>query len=105
MVVSREVVLRTVFLAGLDPRIKAAFCVGWMSTMNSIPPKSYPWTWTCDVHFRDFNKLLDIPDVISLRAPSPLLVQYDIEDRLFSLEGQKEADGKISSIYAKMGNP
>ena len=50
-------------------------------------------------------KLLDIPDVISLRAPSPLLVQYDIEDRLFSLEGQKEADRKISSIYTKMGHP
>jgi hypothetical protein len=50
-------------------------------------------------------RLLDIPDVIALRAPASLLIQYDIDDGLFSLEGQREADRKVSQVYEKMGHP
>ncbi len=46
---------------------------------------------------------LDLPDVISLLAPSPLMIQFNSEDELFSLEGQQDADRKIAQIYLKMG--
>lgn len=49
--------------------------------------------------------MLDLPDVIGLRAPAPLLVQYNEEDELFTIEGQKEADRKLAAIYAKTGSP
>ncbi len=96
--------LRTVFLAGLDPRIKAAFCVGWMSTMGDLL-RNHVHGHGLAMYVPRLLRFLDIPDVIALRSPSPLLVQYDIDDGLFSLEGQKEADRKISSIYEKMGHP
>jgi len=31
------------------------------------------------------------------------MVQYDIEDHLCTIEGQKQADRKIAQIYTKMG--
>jgi hypothetical protein len=31
------------------------------------------------------------------------MVQFNSEDELFSLEGQQDADRKISQIYLKMG--
>ena len=45
-----------------------------------------------------------MPDVIALRAPAPLLVEYLEDDGLFTLEGQRAADRKISEIYSKMGH-
>ena len=50
-------------------------------------------------------QFLDLPDIISLRAPSPLMVQYNDEDELFTSEGQHEADQKIAAIYSKIGRP
>jgi len=35
----------------------------------------------------------------------PLLVQYNIEDELFTVEGQREADEKIAAVYSSQGNP
>ena len=72
---------------------------------GGFAPKSRSRAWVGDVTVPRLLRFLDIPDVIALRSPSPLLVQYDIDDGLFSLEGQKEADRKISSIYEKMGHP
>jgi dienelactone hydrolase len=96
--------LRTIFLAGLDPRIKAAFCVGFMSTLrgmlrNHIRGNSLIMYVPFLLHY------LDLPDVIALRAPAPLMVQLDIGDGLFSLDGMKEADEKIAKIYRKIGAP
>jgi hypothetical protein len=50
-------------------------------------------------------QFLDLPDVIALRAPAPLMVQYNEEDELFTTEGQHEADRKIAEIYSKMEYP
>jgi len=50
-------------------------------------------------------KFLDLPDVIALRAPAPLMVQFNEDDELFSNEGQSAADQRISEIYSKMGHP
>ena len=96
--------LRTVFLAGLDPRIKAAFCVGWMSSIESML-RNHIRGHGLVMHVPHLLRSLDIPDIMALRVPSPLLVQYDEEDEMFAPEGQTEAHRKISRIYEKAGHP
>jgi dienelactone hydrolase len=95
--------LRTIFLAGIDPRIKAAFCVGFMTTMQGIlrnkircPPGHGLLMFVPHLYSH-----LDLPDVIGLHAPAPLMVQYNEEDELFTSEGQHEADRKLAAIYGK----
>lgn len=94
---------RTLFLVGMDYRIKFGLCVGFMSTTREMLRN----------HIRGHGigflvpglvRLMDLPDVISLHAPSPLMVQYNNHDRIFSLEGQKSADRKIAEIYSRMGS-
>jgi dienelactone hydrolase len=96
--------IRSVFLAGLDPRIKAGFCVGFMSTIRDMLRNHINGNGLI-MYVPQLPRLLDMPDVIALRAPSPLLVQYLEGDGLFSLDGQHSADRKISQIYSKMGHP
>jgi hypothetical protein len=47
---------------------------------------------------------LDLPDVVALRAPQPLMVQYDEDDDLYTIEGQRDANARIDAIYHKMGS-
>jgi dienelactone hydrolase len=99
--------LRTIFLAGLDSRIRAAFCVGFMTTMRGIlrnkircPPGHGLLMYAPSLYSH-----LDLPDVIGLHAPAPLMVQYNEDDELFTPEGQHQADCKIAEIYTKAGRP
>ena len=96
--------LRTVFLAGLDPRIKAAVCVGFMCTLGGML-RNHIRGNSLIMYVPRLLRYLDLPDIIALRAPSPLFVQYDRDDGLFSLEGMMEADEKISKVYEKMNRP
>lgn len=92
--------LRTVFLAGLDSRIKCGVCVGFMFTFKSlIQDKIKMHTWM--IYVPHLTRYLDLPDLIGLRVPKPLMVQYDTEDELFTIEGQKDADEKLKLIYKK----
>jgi dienelactone hydrolase len=94
--------IRTVFLAGLDPRIKAGFCVGFMSSIRDMLRNHIRGNGLI-MYVPQLQRLLDLPDLIALRAPAPLLVQYLEDDGLFSLDGQRSADRKISAIYSRMG--
>ncbi len=93
---------RTIFLSGLDSRIKAAFCVGFMSTWESTVRHSITWhTWM--LHLPGLPNLLDMPDMISLHGNNPLMVLYDIDDPLWDISGQQAAHDKLEAIYKKMG--
>jgi len=96
--------LRTIFLAGLDERIRCAFCVGFMSTMRGLLRNRIK-SHRLFMYVPHLSHFLDLPDVIALRAPSPLMVQYDRDDELFTLEGQSQADEKIAQIYSEIGQP
>ena len=97
--------LRTIFLSGLDPRIRAAFCVGFMTTMRGILRNKIrcPPGHGLLMYVPQLYSHLDLPDVIGLHAPAPLMVQYNEDDELFTSAGQHEADHKIAEIYAKAG--
>jgi len=99
--------LRAAFLAGLDPRIRCGLCVGFMSTIRGLLRNHIkcPPNHGLLMYVPELFKFLDLPDVIALRAPAPLMVQFNEDDELFSNEGQSAADQKILEIYSKMGHP
>lgn len=95
---------RSLFLSGLDSRISASCVTGFMSTVKPMLRNhidTHSW-----VHFvPGLHRYLDIPDVVSMMAPKPLLVQQCRQDGLFPLEGMVESVEKIASVYKKAGVP
>jgi dienelactone hydrolase len=92
--------MRTVFMGGLDPRIKCAVCVGFMTTWKDfVINKSFTHTWMTYVPI--LPKELDFPEILGLRVPLPTLVLNDSEDELYTLEGMNEADKILQEVYKK----
>jgi dienelactone hydrolase len=93
---------RSIFLSALDDRIRAACVVGFMSTVRPMMRAhldTHSW-----VHFLPaLHRFLDWPDVMSLHAPQPLLVQQCAQDRLFPPAGMKDALTRIAAAYDKAG--
>ncbi len=92
--------MRTVFMAGLDERIKCAVCVGFMTTWKDLVlNKSFTHTWMTYVPL--LPNELDFPEILGLRAPLPTLVLNDEHDDLYTLEGMKDADKILKEVYKK----
>ncbi|MBI2505685.1 MAG: hypothetical protein HYW07_20925 [Candidatus Latescibacteria bacterium] len=92
--------LRTVFLAGLDQRIQAAVCAGFMSTWRDfLLHKSYTHTWMAYVPL--LPRDLDFPEILGLRAPLPTLVLNTWQDTLYTPPEMKKADRILAAVYAK----
>ncbi|WAC10416.1 alpha/beta hydrolase family protein [Dyadobacter pollutisoli] len=92
--------LRTVYLAGMDPRIKCAVCVGFMTTWTDlILNKSFNHTWMTYTPL--LPKYLDFPEILGLRVPLPTLVQNNNQDELYTLEEMKKADAVLGEVYKK----
>ena len=89
-------------LAALDPRIRAAVAVGWMT---SYPPQIKRHV----IHTEGFSfhvpvlPELDLPDLAALVAPRSLMVINGSRDGLFHPEGVKVAFAKIEACYRKAG--
>jgi dienelactone hydrolase len=93
---------RTLFLAGLDERIAAACVVGFMSSVRPMI-RGHLDTHSF-VHFvPHLHRSLDLPDVVSLTAPKPLMVLQCTHDKLFPLAGMQAANEKIAAVYGKAG--
>jgi len=96
--------LRAGFLAGLDDRIRAAVCVGMMTTWRDfLLRRSYTHTWMCFVPL--LPNELDFPEIMGLRAPQPTLVMNTRDDPLFTYEGMKEAEAILARVYTAAGHP
>jgi dienelactone hydrolase len=94
--------LRTIYLSALDSRIRCAVCVGFMSTNREVlAEKVTRHTWM--YHVPGLSEHLDLPDVLSLHAPLPLMLQCDSDDPLWTLEGQRQSDERLKQVYALMG--
>lgn len=94
--------LRTVYLAGMDTRIKCAVCVGFMTTWQDLVlSKSFTHTWMT------FTPLLpsyiDFPEILGLRVPLPTLVQNNNQDELYTLSEMKNADQILREVFEKAG--
>ena len=94
--------MRTVFMGGLDPRIKCAVCVGFMTTWKDfLLNKSFTHTWMTYVPLLPHE--LDFPEILGLRTPLPTLVQNDADDFLYTLPEMKRADTILQEVYKKAG--
>ena len=94
--------LRTVFLGGMDHRIKCAICVGLMSTWSDfILNKSYTHTWMTYASL--LPKYLDFPEILGLRAPLPTMTLNNDQDGLFTLSEMKRADKILQEVFEIAG--
>jgi len=94
--------LRTVYLGGLDKRIKCAIAVGNMTTWKDLVLiKSYNHTWMTFTPL--LPKYLDFPEILGLRVPLPTMVMNNNEDGLFTLSEMKRADSILKSVFKKAG--
>lgn len=92
--------MRTVFQGGLDPRIKCAVCVGFMTTWKELVlNNSIDHTWMTYVPL--LPNELDFPEILGLAVPMPLLAINAKEDELFTLRGMKNADAILKELYNK----
>jgi len=95
---------RTVFLAGLDSRIKAACVVGWMTSFRYLIPHYEVYTVPSGM-VPGLLEYMDYPDVGSLSMPTPLLVVHGQQDNLFPPDGVKAAIENLRRCYHAIGRP
>ena len=96
--------MRTVLLQGTCDRIRAAVSVGAMCSYESLLDHNvichtwmfFPTEWA---------RHGDWPDLAACRAPSPLLVQNDLDDELYTVAGMKAAHRRIAAHYRSVGQP
>jgi dienelactone hydrolase len=95
---------RAALLQATHDGIRAAVIVGMMSTYDGLLDHNvFTHTWM----FFPFQwaRYGDWPDLAACRAPSPLLVQYDLDDTLFTPEGMHAADTRLALHYQSVGHP
>ena len=96
---------RSFVLAALDPRIRAAVAVGWMSSFGAHIRRHVVNSIGLTFHIVGLYRYLDLPDFAALIAPRPVLVINGSKDQLFPPEGVKTAFEKIEKCFAKAGVP
>lgn len=94
--------MRTVFLAGLDDRIRCAVAVGFMTTWRDfLLDKCFTHTWMTYVPL--LPRDLDFPEILALRAPKATMVQNCTEDPLYTLSEMKRADAMMADVFRRVG--
>jgi dienelactone hydrolase len=94
--------LRTVYLTGVDERIKCSCCVGMMTTWRDyLLNKCYTHTWM--VYVPGLPLDLDYPEILGINLPNPVLVLNNREDQLFTMPEMERADRILTDVYRKAG--
>jgi dienelactone hydrolase len=96
--------LRTNYLAGYDERIRCSVTAGFMTTWKDFAlHTSFTHTWM--IYIPLLSQVMDYPDILSMRAPSPSLVLAAAEDPLFTWAETQAAFHQLAAVYAKAGHP
>jgi dienelactone hydrolase len=96
---------RSFVLAALDPRIKAAVAVGWMTSYPKMVRRHVINSIGLTFHIPGLYHDLDFPDLAALIAPRAVMVINGSRDGLFPQDGVKDAFQKIEACYKKAGYP
>lgn len=94
---------RAAHLFALDARVHCAVVAGWMTTYRSLL-RDHIGCHTWMVYIPGQVQWLDLPDVVTLNAPRPLMVMQCRRDALFTLEGMKDAESRIRDVYQSLGH-
>ena len=82
--------------------MKAGVVAGWMpSYPRQMLDRFRHHTWM--VYVPGMLEYFDVPDVVSLGAPNPLMVINCEQDGLYPMESMRAADEKIAEVYDRMG--
>lgn len=94
---------RTLYLAAMDDRIKAAVISGYFWTLTGAIRE---WSRLQDHDICNYVpgllRYADYPDLAALIAPRPLLVEYGTDDPLFSRADVDEAIERTARAYAAL---
>ena len=94
---------RSFLLAALEPRIKVAVDVGWMTSFAAQIRKHVVNTIGLTFHIGGLYRYLDLPDLAALIAPRALMVINGSKDTLFAPDGVRAAFDKIGACFRKAG--
>lgn len=95
---------RAALLRATAERLSACAIIGMMSTYEHLLDRCIaPHTWM--LFPPGWSRHGDWPDLAASGAPSPLLVQYLLDDAQFTVQGMKGAHGRIASYYSRTKMP
>lgn len=96
--------LRSTLMRATSDHLGGCVVVGMMSAYEELIDSCVaPHTWM--LFPANWSLHGDWPDLAACSAPAPLLVQYALDDALFTVEGMRAADARISSHYNGAGAP
>lgn len=96
--------LRSGMLQATSDDVAAAVVVGMMTSYRGLLDHnvgSHTWMLFPD----GVPRFADWPHLVGCRPHSPLLVQYDRDDDLFTSEGMRQADEALRAAYKRGGYP
>ena len=94
---------RAALLSATHDGIEATVIIGLMTTYPALLDHNMSHTWMLFPF--GWSRHGDWPDIAACRAPLPLLVQYDLQDDLFTENGMQAAHARLQSHYASVGHP
>jgi dienelactone hydrolase len=95
---------RSALLLATSDRIAAAHIAGMMTTYGEMLDHHVAaHTWM--VFPSVWPRYGDWPDLAACRAPIPLLVQYSLNDALFTVRGMRAAHERLEGHYRSAGQP
>jgi len=94
---------RAALLTATHAAVSAAVIIGLMTTYPGLLDHNMSHTWMLFPF--GWARYGDWPDIAACRAPAPLLVQYDLDDTLFTLEGMQAAHERLTAHYSSVGSP
>ena len=94
---------RAALLSATHESIRATVIVGLMTTYQALLDHNMSHTWMLFPF--GWARHGDWPDIAACRAPSALLVQYDLQDHLFTETGMRDAHTRLQDHYASVGVP
>ncbi len=96
--------LRTVFLAGLEERIRCAVSAGAMTTWRDfLLNVSYTHTWM--IYVPGLPNRMDFPEILGMRAPLPTMILSTTEDPLYTRAESERAGRILEETFRKAGAP
>ena len=96
--------LRAAVLRATSDHLRACVIVGMMSTYDELLDHCVaPHTWM--LFPAGWSVRGDWPDLAACHAPAALLIQYALDDALFTAAGMRAADQRIAAHYKAAGAP
>jgi dienelactone hydrolase len=93
----------SLFLAALDPRIRAAVVSGYLSSWRAA--HRVPWNMCGSQVLPGQLGAIEHVDVAALVAPRPLLVESGSSDVIFPVEAARATVGALRAVYRALGAP